>query len=389
MYDRLRQMKQAVLRLFRILTLFSPRRAVRYFRSVSCRLDALGRLIESESACGAERGRELTLQLEKQIGRLEQRLEQMIAITTEELDRRARAQHAQAAELMSTITGNLDALGVLNSKLSKLEECEGLLRYLRRQDYHRAIQDGQLAVPRLETDHPIAVSPYDDEFPRDGTNNNSIKPRFNRTLYELFSGTKPLRVLDIGCSGGGFVRSLLDDGHFAVGLDGSDYSLLNHTGEWPTIPEHLFTCDVTKPFRLTDRSTNRPLQFDAITAWEVMEHILEEEHLCVFKNLDRHLAPGGLLLFSIATFVDWGHRSTAMRRVTVKPFSWWEDRFNRLGFLVEDRHEVNKDDWLRGSGQRPGDWCDDDGLGFYVALRRKTNSCASGFLNDELRASVA
>ena len=120
-------------------------------------------------------------------------------------------------------------------------------------------------MPLLETDHPVAVSSNDTKFPRGSKNDNSISPRFNRKLYQLFRGAKPIRVLDIGCAGGGFVRSLLDDGHFAVGLEGSDYPLLNQTGEWSTIPHHLFTCDVTKPFRLTDRATRQPLLFDAIT----------------------------------------------------------------------------------------------------------------------------
>ncbi len=244
-------------------------------------------------------------------------------------------------------------------------------------------------MPRLETDHPVAISSNDTKFPRGCKNDNSIAPRFNRKLYQLFKGAKPLRVLDLGCAGGGFVRSLLDDGHFGVGLEGSDYPLINQTGEWSTISNHLFTCDVTKPFRLADRDTDQPLLFDAITAWEVMEHIPDEALPRLIENLDGHLAPGGLLLFSIATFLDWDYQTGVVWHVTVKPRTWWEDRFADLGFEVEDEHPFGKDDWLRGSGQCRGDWHEDDGLGFHIALRRKTNSGVAALPNEQWQASVA
>ena len=199
----------------------------------------------------------------------------------------------------------------------------------------------------------------------------------------------PLRVLDLGCAGGGFVRSLLDDGHFAVGLEGSDYQLVNQGVEWSTIPLHLFTCDVTKPFRLTDRATHAPLLFDAITAWEVMEHIPNEGLPFLFENIHRHLAPGGVLVFSIATFLDWDHKTGVVWHVTVKPRSWWEERFAELGFEVLDEHPFGKDDWLRGSGQCRGDWHEDDGLGFHVVLKRKESPGAIAEPRKGWRASVA
>ena len=120
-----------------------------------------------------------------------------------------------------------------------------------------------------------------------------------------------------------------------------------------------------------------------------MEHIPDEGLPRLFENLDRHLAPGGLLLFSIATFLDWDQRTGVVWHVTVKPRSWWEDRFERLGFEVEEEHPFGKDDWLRGSGQCRGDWHEDDGLGFHVVLRRKANSGAVAPTNEEWRASVA
>jgi SAM-dependent methyltransferase len=217
----------------------------------------------------------------------------------------------------------------------------------------------------------VAIASNDTKFPRGCKNDNSIAPRFNHKLYRFLSAYPRIRVLDLGCAGGGFVRSLIDDGHFAVGLEGSDYPLQNQTGEWATIPNHLFTCDITKPFQLFDKATDEPLQFEAITAWELMEHIPEDGLDCLLENISRHLAPHGRLLFSIATFLDWDQQSGTIWHVTIKPRDWWKDRFAQHGFVIEEEHPFEKDDWLRGSGQCRGDWHEDMGLGFHIVLRRK------------------
>jgi predicted TPR repeat methyltransferase len=78
----------------------------------------------------------------------------------------------------------------------------------------------------------------------------------------------PLRILDLGCSGGGFVKDCLDDGCLAVGLEGSNYSKNLRRAEWRTIPENLFTADLTTPFQVFSEFPEGevPLTFDVITA---------------------------------------------------------------------------------------------------------------------------
>jgi 2-polyprenyl-3-methyl-5-hydroxy-6-metoxy-1,4-benzoquinol methylase len=252
----------------------------------------------------------------------------------------------------------------------KLRELEGLLRYQRRRQYLDDIRTGRLDVPTLATDHPVAVESDDSRFPHGAKNDNTIAPRFNRKLYQLFPGKAPIRVLDLGCAGGGLVRSLIDDGHLAVGLEGSDYPLENQTGEWATIPHHLFTCDVTKPFTLTRTGTDEVLEFDAITAWEVMEHIPEAGLDGMLDNVRRHLAPDGWVLLSIATVPDGDPKTGAVWHVTVKPREWWEARFRAAGFEPTDDHPFGMRDWARGSGQARFDWDEDMGIGFHLALRR-------------------
>lgn len=252
----------------------------------------------------------------------------------------------------------------------RLDELEGLLRYVRRRDYDEAVRGGRLVMPKLDTAHPIAVYSDDTKHPRGSRNDNSVVLRFNRKLIGHFGG-RPLRVLDLGCAGGGMVRSFLDAGHFAVGLDGSDYPLVNQTGEWATIPHHLFTCDVTRPFRLTDAATGEPLRFDAITGWELMEHIPEERLDGLLANLDAHLTADGLICFSIATFVDHDPAIGAVYHVCVHPKEWWVERFARGGFVEATAAPFGPYDWVRGSGHCRGDWTEDQGLGFHLALRRK------------------
>jgi SAM-dependent methyltransferase len=254
----------------------------------------------------------------------------------------------------------------------KVLELETLLRFLRKKEYLAAIRAGELAVPELQTDHPLAADSVDTLHPRGAKQDNSICPRFNQRLYQLFGHKPQLKVLDLGCAGGGLVRTLIDDGHFAVGLEGSDFPRLNQFGEWGTIPHHLFTCDITKPFRLTLRAPDRPIPFDAVTAWEVMEHIPKDRIEPLMRNIDRHLAPGGWVLFSIATFLDFSPTTGVAWHRTVEPRQWWELRFAEFGFVPATDHPFGPYDWLRGSGNGRYDWKPEDGMGFHIALRRRS-----------------
>ncbi len=252
----------------------------------------------------------------------------------------------------------------------KVLELETLLRFLRKKEYLAAIKSGELDVPELQTEHLLAADSSDTLYPRGAKQDNSICLRFNQRLYQLFDRRPGLKILDLGCAGGGLVRTLIDDGHFAVGLEGSDYPLVNQCGEWGTIPHHLLTCDITKPFTLTSRATGEPLRFDAITAWEVMEHIPENRIGAMMANVERHLAPGGWVLFSIATFMDHSPSLGVEWHRTVQPRVWWEAKFAEFGFVPSGEHPFGPYDWLRGSGNCRYDARPEDGMGFHIALRR-------------------
>ena len=104
-------------------------------------------------------------------------------------------------------------------------------------------------------------------------------PRFNGKLFRYIP-SKEVRLLDIGCSGGGLVKSILDAGGFRRRGRGERLLRSATSGrEWATIPDHLFTTDATVPFQLFEESSGvkTPLKFNVITAWEFLEHIAEEK----------------------------------------------------------------------------------------------------------------
>src|SRR5579871_948679 len=95
----------------------------------------------------------------------------------------------------------------------------------------------------LSCERPVALASPDHKFPWGTLRDNSRNRRFNQKLYRLFGVKQALAILDVGCSGGGFVRDCIEDGHLAIGLEGSDYSKRNQRAEWATIPHFLYTCD--------------------------------------------------------------------------------------------------------------------------------------------------
>jgi autotransporter strand-loop-strand O-heptosyltransferase len=206
----------------------------------------------------------------------------------------------------------------------------------------------------LLTDYPLAVDSLDHIEPEGAVQDNSVNPAFNGKLNRLLNRT--FRLLDLGCSGGGFVRACLSEGHLAVGLEGSDYSLKQNRAEWPVIPDSLFTCDISRPFKL--REDGAPAKFDVVTAWEVLEHIAEERLTVLCHNVFEHLADDGLWLMSVSMLPYKLH-------MTVRPQAWWSALFLDNGF--EPQPELLRyfgDDWVRGPYQ--------NGLGsFNLVLSRK------------------
>lgn len=176
----------------------------------------------------------------------------------------------------------------------------------------------------LVTDFPIAYESFDHIEPKGTAADNTHCAAFVTRVEELSNGKK-IKFADLGCSGGGLVKDFIDAGHEAIGIEGSDYSLRNKRAEWATIPNHLTTADITKPFFIVNEGVTG--QCDIITAWDVLEHIGEVDLGVLITNIRNNLKTGGLFVASVATFEDHPHH------VTLKERDWWLNLFKKYKLI--------------------------------------------------------
>ncbi len=120
--------------------------------------------------------------------------------------------------------------------------------------------------------------------------NPARKLAFYRRLVEVGIGARPRpRILDIGCAFGLFL-SQLDTSWERYGEDASEYAVGQARGRVPTVR-----------FGISMRGTH-PFAgpFDAITAWDVLEHIGQLNELLdwVAGNLN----PGGAFAFVVPVY---------------------------------------------------------------------------------------
>lgn len=207
---------------------------------------------------------------------------------------------------------------------------------------------------KIKTNKPVAFDSPDHIMPFGTANDNSLNLRFNEKLLRLIPKFE-LSVLDLGCAGGGFVKSILDSGGFAIGIEGSDYSKKTKRAEWKTIPSYLFTSDITELFQLFKVGQNgweQEFKFNLITAWEVLEHIRENQLFSVFQNIKRHLSPGGIIIVSITA--AYGAVGGIQLHQTIRKKEWWLTRILELGFINHKAAICYFDsDWVRGGYDTP------------------------------------
>jgi 2-polyprenyl-3-methyl-5-hydroxy-6-metoxy-1,4-benzoquinol methylase len=226
---------------------------------------------------------------------------------------------------------------------------------------------------RVASDHPVAVETADHKWPHGTLHDNSTNPRFNLKLYDYFGNRPDLALLDLGCSGGGFVRSVLADGFTAVGLEGSDVSQKLRSAEWDTCPHHLMTADIAAPFQVSTAG-GTPVQFHCITAWEVLEHIPGDKLDALLDNIARHLAPDGIFVASVAVFPEANPITGAVYHVSIHPKPWWLERFAAAGLVEAAPHPFETADYVRGHGRGLTNWDPADGDGFHLVMRKRALS---------------
>jgi 2-polyprenyl-3-methyl-5-hydroxy-6-metoxy-1,4-benzoquinol methylase len=111
-------------------------------------------------------------------------------------------------------------------------------------------------------------------------------------ILKLIEGSPPLRVLDVGCSGGRLAELLRDRGHHVTGIDVFE------------TPEASKRVDV---FIKADLELGIPQEvgtdFDLAIAADVVEHVRNADQL--LRQMAEHLRPGGRLLLSVPNFGHW------------------------------------------------------------------------------------
>jgi cyclopropane fatty-acyl-phospholipid synthase-like methyltransferase len=190
-------------------------------------------------------------------------------------------------------------------------------------------------MTKIITDYPIAHESPDHIEPYGTKQDNCTSHEFIQQL-EMYFGRK-ISLLDLGCAGGQFVVDMLHNNNFAIGLEGSDYSIKHNRPNWPEFNnKNMFTCDISKPFSVVSDEFEL-LKFDCITAWDVLEHIPESRLSTVFTNILSHINIGGLFVGHIASWPDGPYhvslfnRSTWMNEIFPKqlkevipcPFTQW------------------------------------------------------------------
>ena len=149
----------------------------------------------------------------------------------------------------------------------------------------------------LETSYPIAYESPDHIFPWGTKNDNSTNEGFINETLDFWEqrGKSKINFLDLGCSGGQLVV---------------DYN------------KNLFTCDVTKPYKLL--KDNKEIKFDVISAWEVIEHIAENDLIPFFNQINKNLLSGGFFCGSISMNIEVleGH---ALHQTVWNEKKWYEN----------------------------------------------------------------
>jgi len=100
-------------------------------------------------------------------------------------------------------------------------------------------------------------------------------------------GKRSLRILDIGCGGGGFVKTCLEFGHDAWGVE-ANVDLARYMPETTRSRVH---------FGLAEEFYCQGDPFDVITFWDSFEHM--EKAFDLLERLKCYLKPGGLVYLRV------------------------------------------------------------------------------------------
>ena len=148
-------------------------------------------------------------------------------------------------------------------------------------------------------------------------------PRIEK-VARLINQQPPGKLLDVGYSEGSFADTLSRQGWRCVGLDLSPVSN-------PSI--FLIRCDLNEGFPVESEA------FDAVTAGEVIEHMLDEG--AFLQECCRVLKPGGILALTTPNLTFWVNRLLILMGKTpifvTAPYHYHFHTRKTITQLIEER----------------------------------------------------
>ncbi len=133
-----------------------------------------------------------------------------------------------------------------------------------------------------------------------------------------------LKMLDIGCGQGHYLRDAIEEGINAYGIDISTYALENALAE---VKDRITFGSLTEiPF--ADE------EFDVMTAFDVIEHIHPKDTSNMIEEIRRVLKPGGIIIITTpgSNFGGWVFDLT---HINVRPPKFWKLILEEHNFKVQ------------------------------------------------------
>ena len=152
---------------------------------------------------------------------------------------------------------------------------------------------------------------------------NKSKKHMMKYMKFLRKGSS-LKMLDIGCGRGYYVRDALEEGINAYGIDVSTHALENALAE---VKDRITFGSITEiPFG--------DEEFDVMTAFDVIEHIHPKDTLNMMEEIRSLLKSDGIIIITTpnSNFGSWVFDLT---HINVRPPKFWKLIFEEHNFKVQ------------------------------------------------------
>jgi ubiquinone/menaquinone biosynthesis C-methylase UbiE len=133
-----------------------------------------------------------------------------------------------------------------------------------------------------------------------------------------------MKLLDVGCGEGYYVRDAIEEGIDAYGIDIASHALENALD---TVKNKISFGSITDiPFANDE--------FDSMTAFDVIEHIHPKDTLNAIAEIRRVLKPGGIIILTTpsSSFGDW---VSDLTHINVRPPKFWKLILEEYDFKVQ------------------------------------------------------